>query len=483
MEGEGTGLDLGVLSDLGNRRFMTVLRSVPEILTSGYAGVFYETVLSHFDQKLVKAKGSAILSVICQILSSGSFTNQFTAKGMWKKLPYGRPEFSDGVFDILMILIVQKPCFATKEFAEELFVQQIPLNPMKALTILARYAQKFYDMQNPFWMLDLLITNSEHFATQECGIQYLSLLTYMYRQYKTFREYRGKYCWLKTCEMLKLENTEVLKFCYSTLFSVSNTNKAGLLPIKEITLHLNNPELTDCVLPLLIVWSEHINEDEIMRILLKLARTNDKATLVLLKLCRSVENAAVLMDDDSWINTPLPSLLDTLKIVFAVMAHKTFRRKMSNNPHLVRLLKMAAENAKHSNLSMLFGIVKRMTLTEEIINNMAKRGVFGAFLTSADECDSEIADKALFRTFEVIARNGFVLELIEVCRLAIREVDRRGTLDGESIRFLEACCTHQQCRSVMISMNIIEICTGLVNDTKLSVYARKIVDVMNQIKL
>jgi hypothetical protein len=123
--------------------------------------------------------------MIITLLLQEVYTSAFISDGFLDYLPLGIPSYSDSVFDILMIVISQKPTFDCR-FATH-FKKQIPLNPRKAFTVIAKFALSFATVDDPWPLLDLLFKFWDVLATPDTAIDYIALHVFLCREFVNFR--------------------------------------------------------------------------------------------------------------------------------------------------------------------------------------------------------------------------------------------------------------------------------------------------------
>ena len=470
-------IDFDALANAGNRRFLAELRALDLLdnLSDDTVIKLCATLLSNFKRPISKSAGNAILTIVAKFLMEGKITAVFIAEQMWKLLPYEKEDFADGVFDIMMILVVQKPDFAVLEFTD-LFEKQIPLNPLKAITILARYAQKFNEVTEPFSLLDLLIIKFDIFKQRETVIQCLALCTYLCRQFDEFRAERAEHCWIKICKLTREEeDIEVLKSCYGALFGISSVaNCRTGLSIRAATEHLAIPELTEAVLPFLIVCSDVLEGEDLIETLLEMAERDDRATLLLMRMCEQEKNAKMVASMDSWLDRPLPSYLDTLKLIYTVLGRLPTKEKTAlvTKDEFVTTIKLGAQNGGLSNLSMIYGIIQRMVLTKKRVARFAREEVFSAFCLSSHDANSVASDRPMYRMFKLVARVAEVPELATVTVLAAKDLALGGELTGDAVQFLAEASKYASCLERMEEMGVAKLCEPLQRDRKLAPFVQ-----------
>jgi hypothetical protein len=442
--------------DPSDRNFLSVLRSVPDFLTLEDCEHFFNVILSHFVSRanLTKARGKAILSTITTLLANGIYTSRFIRRRFLSHLPIGLPEYAGGVFDILMLLTTQKPELLDESFVP-LFTRQLPLSPRKSLTIIARYGHCFEDLDDPWPLLDLLFTQWEVLATPGTAIDCVSLLVFLCRTFPDFRQPRAKHSWLRICELLDTDDPSVLKTCYAALFAISGIHKIEFLPLRQIIRHLQWPELVEFVLPLLLVCWRIPCDEKILRVLVGLSRRDAAATLVLMKLSGTEQNATFLIENNKWFDLPMPTTLDTLKLVFVAINYRRLRGAVARSPRLVPLLVRGVLEVNVAHMAMVTGIVRRVRMTKKLAAELARTEMFaGFFVKPKGKCDWDLADKTLFDFFRQVAQVTYVPELLSACEVASLQVERDGPMAVEAGEFLVVACRYRRCREVMRNLEI-----------------------------
>jgi hypothetical protein len=438
-------VSLKCLADPNDPSFLTSLRQLPDDLTTDDAPRVFETILSHFQSSIGKSKGTSILSVTTELLLQKLYTPLFTSLGFVERLPIGLPDYSDPVFDILMVLVTQAPTLVDSRLTDQ-FVKQLPLNPRKGLTIIARFAPFFMSVNEPWILTDILFKQFEVFATPDIAADYASLLVFLCHEYSEFAEHRGQNAWVRICELLNMSDRAILKTCYRALFSISKFHEIGLFPAERVAKHLRHHELIDCILPVLLVCASMVGDDQILRQLISAARTNERAILVLFRLARHERNAEALVKNDSWFDSPMPTNADTLKLLFVILGHAQMESLVMESKRLVPLFTRAISDVSFVDMSLIAGILKRLTLTKRFVGELGRAGFFARFVRLRAKCSEESAVSALFDAFRTVARVTFVEEMLEVCELAEHQVKDDGRASALAKEFILAARAHSKCR-------------------------------------
>jgi hypothetical protein len=453
-------VNLDILRNLSDKSFIRELRSSPANLTLQDSPLFFQSILGHFRKSISTARGNLILGTLAKILQQGKYAHSFLTSGSVDSLPITTPTFCLPVFDIFMILVLEEPQSIDAKFVAQ-FIRQIPLDPIRALTVLAKYSTHFQDLDSPWDLLDVLFKHSDQIAVPDTAIEYPSLLLSLCRDFPEFLEYRGKSSWLKICQLLDYNlDFESMKAIYGSLFALSSILEVPVVPVKQILVHLQNPRLHGLIFPLLLVCAPQVQDDELILCLLREAQADAGANLVLMALCEVESNAALIAGNDAWVDNPLPTDLDTLKLVYVVVQHCLLASALAHSHRLVVLIGRCLETKQVEALCLIAGIVKRLDFARRDLAFWAKASVFEQLLAASDHCDSEEADKAVFEFFTIVCRFGFTKELIDACSIALNEVGHNGTFAREAAQLLLASCQFRACREALRRANGRQILVG-----------------------
>lgn len=454
-------LDFRILSDPSHPKFIQHLQQAPDFIDESNAAKFFNTTLSHFSKKkgLSIDIGISILVTILNVIQSPSINLFFIDNEFARSLPFGISEYGDFIFDILYFLIQQEIDFFDDDLAKK-FSQQISFSPIKGLTILSYYAQQFDKIESPYPMLDILFTQKQNFLNSSTVIQYISLLSYLCVNVETFRKDRSIECFNCIAQTLTQTSVESLKTSYGALICISNLNPkcqspeiASKLPVQSITTHLQtkDEDLLNTVLSFLLVYD--VND---LRLLSQLVKSsNEKAALVIMKLCENPDNASFIATNDSWLKNPALPKIDLLKIFYCILKHRNVRKAISASQHFLTTLVNASKNSSLDELILILGILKQMPLSVKKVCALEKKNFFSNIMDSANKLNSEQSDRARYNIFEIIAQFNFTKDMPQLCSYASTEIMDDLPLASEAYRLILQLCKYEECIDEMRKMDLI----------------------------
>jgi hypothetical protein len=115
--------------------------------------------------------------------------------------------------------------------------------------------------------------------------------------------------------------------------------------------------------------------------LLELAERSNEATLVLLKLAASsMDGAALLIATPDWPHKFLPKLVDTVRLMLAIMAWEALRDRVSQMPDLPAFILAIVQSQSEQEILCLGAICKRLTISQQTLNAIKQLGFFRVLL-------------------------------------------------------------------------------------------------------
>ena len=441
--GRNQSLNFRVLRKPNSPDFDSELESAPKSLELSDCSHFFKILLSHFRSGVSTEQGSKILLCIERLLRTEKFTESFLDGEFQLVLPFDNRKFSSHVFEILRLLLNQATDFFDGDLIKQ-FEKIIPLDPMKALTIIALYAKDFSEIDNPWPMLDLLFQHPQDFQTPELASKYAALLAYLYKTYSDFRQGRGKNAWNALCQMLRFEDVPALQAVYCGLCELADGRVKVKLPLDDIVEHLRYDDLQDNVLNLLLLMTPPANE-KFCGLLKKIARKNVRATLVLLTIADSPKSANIILSDYKWLNYELPTAIDTLRLFLALFKHKELRPIISELPNLFSFLTHVIQDRQPPTLAIVSTIVRKLNLSREIINQMSDSGFLQDFITITNSCNDDIADQSLFALFGTIMTYDYVPEYLKVCDIISDTIMTHSKLKAIATQIAIGFCQYPKC--------------------------------------
>ena len=475
--------NLEILKVPGTDAFFDELDSAPENLHYSQSREFFEILLSYFRSGVDDETGNAILSTITKVLCNDRHLSTFCAENFVLDLPYKLRQFQDGVFDVLFVLVSLGPfCFEDPDVVR-LFAPFIKRNPKKSLTLLAIYCEKFAEIDNPWPMADLLIQEAQRFTGPDLAPNYVSLLTNLCLKYQDYCEGRAEHCWRKICALLNETDILTLKVIYCGLCNLATVYKAGKLPLDQIRTHLRVKELQRPALSLLLevpLKGEECCDRPLLQIIASIAERDEKATIVLMKsACDKVYADFMIENASFWLAKELPTAVETLRLFLVVFKHKELRQSLSETPEFLEFLKLATDQENSGTLSMICTIVRRIEITEKLVQSFSDSGFLRSFFAMASELNSNVALHSALLMLDTLSRITYTREYMKMCDLVATIITEGGELCEVATLVAAQLCAYKKCALAFKRKRLDEYLKTLLTDPVMKKAARRFLDAIS----
>lgn len=389
-------VDLNIIRNPNSPKFLDELQSAYLYLRPDQAEKFFKIILSFFDKKIEIDTGKEILSCLCNVLSKEAFLKIFIKKDFAPSLPFTKKDYIDDLFDVLYVIVTRYPQ-AFDENLSACFSKKIKNRGEKSLMIITTFSQHFNEIDDPWPMLNLLFTCSERFTKPDIVDSYSALLSTLVQNYPEFRREHGEDSWNVVTDMLdKITDNSKLETLYSSLCGMAESLKKVKFPFNVAKDHLRDKALAPYILNLFLLLplrsSKDLEDRVLIKMLLKQAKTSKTASLVLFKLAENEGIAKILANDPIWLNTDIPNIVDTLRLLLVIFKHQELRLVIAESVEfldfLLRILKLKQYNG------IVCTIIRRIDLTPELLKNLSTSNFLIKFISQSTE---KIASEESFR--------------------------------------------------------------------------------------
>ena len=467
-------LNLKILRKPNSPDFLNELDKAPLCLQLNDATHFFKILLQHFESGINTELGNKILMCIANALIAGKFTETFISENFVLALPFSQKKFSNLIFEILRILLDQSMDFFDDDLVHQ-FESLIPVDPNRSLIIIALYSKDFANLENPYPMINLIFQHSEEFQTPELVFNYVSLISYLYKTFLSFRQKYGKSCWSNLCLMLnKFKDDTSLNIVYGGLCLIADDKVKVRLPLDLMKKHIQNEELQDRILSLCLYKVPDFDE-EFVELLEETAKTNEKATLAIITACsKSLSNSELIfyhLNDLFTNGGKLPTTDDTMRILFCLLKWQDLRERYSEVSELLNFLLMFVQDdnrafKKSQRIQIISQFLTNIKIDVTFVISMNKSGFLRELLATSKTNNDEVSDRSVLQIFEAIGPYAYVPEYLKVCDIVSREIMNDGRLSELAFHVAEIMCKHQQCVNRMKEKKLVAFYEKNKNDKR-----------------
>lgn len=441
---------------------------------------FYKIIFGHFQETIPVEIGEVTLRTLSRLLQKKVFRQPFVEGKFAAGLPYNQKNLTDGVLDVLYVLVTRSPEIFDQEVADA-FARLIVRQPKRSLVIIAIYATYFEQLENPWPLLDDLIQGQRRFSVDECAKEYVLLLAYLVVEHRGFRRGRAKQAFDCVAQNLESNDVDVVNAAYSALASIVSVEQNIIVPFREVRSHLQFQEFQDYVLDFLLVcplnWDD-LAHPKFLRTLLKIARTNSKATLVLMRLAEDIKVAQSLVESNSWLVKDLPSAQDTLRLFLVVFKHLPMRPLIAHKDNFITFLRRVNSYGAESDHSLLCTIIRRVNLDRELVSKMSKEGFIAEYLGAADDFHSENASYSAILFADTICKDFFTKELVPMCETVFELIQAGGENQPAAIKLATDMCRHQKCVEKFNHLRLPQFLKNKISKMKNRGHIRKLINLL-----
>jgi hypothetical protein len=273
-------VNFSVLSDYRHFLFAQELAKVGE----AHAHKLFTIVLSFLkDRDIHSTVLRSVFDKCAELLSNGEAPTTFCEIGVSQMLPLDDSATCDSVCHIISRLFKYSAQFFSLNFEYNLRAL-IHSNPSQAIKLLAIYAGQFDQIENPWPLLDLLITQSKTWIRSLVGHDVIYLIVSLLKSHGTFWMNRLRQCRETLSLFLSSHDKNAVIAAYKALADLYDHSLDVNFPLLES--HLADWELMVPAVTFLTQLEEIPSVTEIALPIIRVVRENQSATEVLLRLLR-----------------------------------------------------------------------------------------------------------------------------------------------------------------------------------------------------
>ena len=494
MNTSNTPINFENLKSPNSPKFLPELRLSLMNLTHDQEKIFFPLLLSYFDestengQNLKKETGKAILSVIYKIISQPN--RQINFKRFISKLPITNEKYSNNMFDILYVLAQRDPNLFNKNISLK-FKHLIKINPVKSIVILALLASNFEMFEDPWPMIDLLFSYKGIFV-KNCPLEYVTILVTLCKKDYTFLEGRASHCWTRLCSILEnapLQNENLIQITYYGICTLIDLKKDSLdfnlIPNEIISRHLQITNLQPCVVSFYLRVPPSPDDPNIATIiatLLELSQEAVKPTFILIVLANDPTCASLIVQNENWLSKKIPTQIDTIKLLMAVMKHENLRPIIMRMSEIIDFLKNSVKE-DNSFMSAILMIIRRLQINEDFITKLCRNGIIQMFVDKANTMvnfDQLNTMMILFDTFGNIFFQSSSPDYNCICDFLIKSIKKKNEISLIAAKVATHFAIHPTCLSFFRKKGVAKYIEEANDFPQLQKTSRKFLKLINE---
>ncbi|EAY20448.1 hypothetical protein TVAG_110600 [Trichomonas vaginalis G3] len=476
-------LNIKVFKKLSNKHFQEGLDRAPSMLKPKQVTSFYQTVLAHFQKGEIPFEiGDSILKTIYKCLKVKENIPPFIEGQFAALLPLKQTNLLPTVFDIFHVIISSDPTIVDETFSQ-IMPTLIKFDAKKSLTLIALYCQQFSEIDNPWPMVDLLIQEAANFNQPQIASDYISLLSFLNKRFIEYRNGRAQHCWNQVMSMLNTTDKKTIVSCYGGLCAIADGFTGGTFQIELIATHLLIPEIQDPALSLLnfaTLNEKDAGNKKLIQSLMQIAEKNVRASLVLMKLAYNSNSASTaIFSTPGWMQKPLPTMIDTLRIFLVILRHKNIRESVAESTNFVDFLKSIISLDKPGVVPIACTIIRRVPLSKDLITQMSYSGFLDSFYNAPDENDDGLTQHSKLLLTDTICRVTFVKDYVLMCDKINNIIVSNGEFADAAALVAIRLCKYPKCKARMKELKLDQHFKKVEGGGKMASTAKKFLKAIN----
>jgi hypothetical protein len=435
-------VDFSIFSDTAHPRFHSELSKlcVPD------APKFFRLVRRYLRHEKTTATVLNLFFQKCaELCLHADCAQEFCEQGIHELLVFDHPETFESQCKLLFPLFEHVPSFFEENF-ELAFGFVIQIDPERAIGLLSIYADSFHEIENPWPLVDLLISRRRGWLRTESGVQYVQLLVTLLKKQPLYRESRFGACRKVLVEFLSSKCPEVVEETYTAIAELYDDS--FLLDFAVIQRHLDGSYRFKSLFAVLSKVRELPLVTDFVLSIVRAAKDSSEATRVVVNVALTPKGATLLVRHSKFLKWPLPTFLDTFKILFK-MAKVV---DVSDCPDIPILFALAAEERSSDLYDCFERFVThdRISLNGDFFRALRETDFFGSFLDGFEELgDPAIIVKGL-RTVEELAKVGFVSDFLRLRKPLKRFLRDGDALASAAVFALRELTTHRKMAAALV---------------------------------
>lgn len=489
---------LAHLKNIQEPSFFEELFKAPKKLVPKQENLFYKYVLSHFEEpnKISEKKGKVILEILCHCFyESDERISIFVKQQYMLLLPFYDERFTDQIFDILYIIAEKHPsAFDDQYELGPVFSHLLKINSRKVLTILNVLSNGFGDIESPWSVFDVLFKYWKRFY-KECPDSYITLIVFLCRLDQSFLQGRGSICYNRIIQLLNIENDdnlELIKILYSGICKLydcdpsiaeSDTTKSKSVQKKVqndvILRHIKIKSLQDVIVSYLLRISLDVDEDslEIVKILLNLAKTSDKACFIIFHLAENDNVSEYLAKNLSlWLTEPLTTQQNTIILLLIVMRNQNLRKKISTRGEIMTFITKTIESDR-SFISPLMKIMHKLDINELFVDSLYDNDIIALLINTAKKLESEDQESCALLIFSIFCKieyNYSPPNFSSICNYIISVLKKQNSNMNRAAAIIMKYAQFDQCKIFFKNKNVLDLFNEIDGDKTFRTIRRKL---------
>lgn len=361
-------------------------------------------------------------------------------------------EFIDDCFNTLYRLVKSSPAKIDRPIID-VFQQFIPHDPVKSFIILNNYYDQYcdvnQDIQDPYYMLELLFLQFRYFIVSNISINFMKLVIYIYlnEESKFTRECTTDEFIQNIINSLsnKKVNYETLCLLYQllTILNMNNFYKIEKIDIDDsiISSHLGDNNVKKDVLNFLFICSIKLGPKTVN----KLSGLNHSLPFyILLQFARSKNDHTSLVVSSNWLVKNPKKIILQMRIFLALLIDTKCRKKLSRLRLTMEYLQFLVDKKLEGILKLTSTCARRLIYPESL-DNFQKSHFFPKYWEAIKTLDQSSLSSCIM-SIDKLVETGYIDDLNDILSDMSFVINSDGPSSAQAIKIISKASKYPQCK-------------------------------------
>lgn len=358
-------------------------------------------------------KINLILKTAVELIhKNNEFIFYLDAAGFYTSYQIISSEIADNLIELYSFAFALLPQMLTENHAY-FIAQLLNLRPEKVLSLFSHYLLNFESIENPWPVLDLLVTNYHKVINEDYGDNLLKLLFYLVVSFKPYCDGRFQYVIQTYLDFLKSNNERTLKSAYKGLICLV-ADQMTEINIDQIVQHLDS-DIYDYVISFLLrlpinIYQEHLAV--IVDDIISHCGDYKYTWVLLLKISKFDQNLHFFIENTSWMQYSDSFPSESMKLFISIFREPEYRQLLAESEFFCDFMKGVIQYSSAENYNALDSIITRIKLNKLIMKQIHQNGFIEQFIDQSVACSSHEMHKTCLICLDSFSRIDYFPEYL-----------------------------------------------------------------------
>ncbi|EAY11601.1 TKL family protein kinase [Trichomonas vaginalis G3] len=400
-----------ILADYKNPLFSRYVEYYSKTIEPSQFNLFYDAVKKHINPHITKNVANCLLSAFQVLMKRNrQFIEHFNECKFFEICPVN-DETADPLVDCFSALFIDSPKLLSQSHCAQI-TALLEKRPEKMLILYSYYVRHFYQMPNPWPIVDNLFSVVRSFSTSNCGYLYLTIFHYLISTYDLYAKERTAHIRSIFLMFINSKDIKTVKAAYNGL-SILYGDIDGI-DFTRAANHLKDDELYKSVLSLLLRISKIPPSRSLLSSLLQRTKSTTKAWIVILNIASTKKGAEFMLENSSiWLTSFNEHPIDIFRVFMAIFKQSEYRQRaiaLNEFPALLKSAFLADKKHMHFVISQT---IRRSEPNVSLVNRLSMNGFLKTYIDVTIENQNPRFYSIALLTMDCLARASYSPEYLQ----------------------------------------------------------------------